>query len=86
MHLHCDGGGDSTVVLIAGHTDGITLITNWEDPEQPSESEVLANIRLKRQIGIPIDEALVEAGYGKDEAENWADGISAPAGDNKRKL
>ena len=47
---------------------------------------MLANIRLKRQIGIPIDEALVEAGYGKDEAENWADGISAPAGDNKRKL
>ena len=71
---------------IAGHTDGIRLITNWEDPDQPSESELLANIRAKRQIGIPIDEALVEAGYGKDEAENWADGDSARADDSKRKL
>lgn len=41
------------------------LITEWEDPAPMSEREVLENILLKKQIGLPVEQALLEAGYGE---------------------
>lgn len=46
------------------HGSDAKLITEWEDPSPLSEREFLENILLKRQIGLPIDKALIEAGYG----------------------
>ncbi len=48
---------------IEGKT-GARLITEWEDPSPLSEREFLENILLKRQIGLPVEQALIEAGYG----------------------
>lgn len=44
--------------------EGTELITQWEDPSPASEREFLENILLKRQIGLPVGDALLEAGYG----------------------
>lgn len=43
---------------------GARLITQWEDPASQSEREVLENILLKKQIGLSVEQALIEAGYG----------------------
>ncbi|MGE3465544.1 MAG: phage portal protein [Pyrinomonadaceae bacterium] len=43
------------------------LITEWEDPSPMSERERLENLLLKRQLGLPADQALVEAGYGVED-------------------
>lgn len=42
----------------------VSLITDWEDPSPISDREFLENILLKRQIGLPVEQALLEAGYG----------------------
>ena len=44
------------------------LITQWEDPASQSERELLENILLKKQIGLSVEQALIEAGYGAAEA------------------
>lgn len=49
------------------HGSDAKLITEWEDPSPLSEREFLENILLKRQIGLPVDKALIEAGYGVAE-------------------
>ena len=41
------------------------LITQWQDPSPLSERELLENILLKTQIGLPVRDALIEAGYGE---------------------
>ncbi|MEQ1604565.1 MAG: phage portal protein [Pyrinomonadaceae bacterium] len=46
------------------HGSDTKLITEWEDPSPLSEREFLENILLKRQIGLPVEKALIEAGYG----------------------
>ncbi len=43
---------------------GTQLLTNWEDPSPMTERERLENLLLKRQLGLPLEQALVEAGYG----------------------
>ncbi len=43
---------------------GTQLLTNWEDPSPMTERERLENLLLKRQLGLPIEQALIEAGYG----------------------
>lgn len=43
---------------------GVSLITEWEDPSPISERDRLENIILKKQIGLPVEQALIEAGYG----------------------
>ena len=48
---------------IEGRSDA-SLITQWEDPSPMSEKEFLENILLKRRIGLPVEKALIEAGYG----------------------
>lgn len=47
---------------------GTQLLTNWEDPSPMTERERLENLLLKRQLGLPVEQALVEAGYGRAEA------------------
>lgn len=48
---------------------GARLITQWEDLASQSEREVLENILLKKQIGLPVEQALIEAGYGAAEVK-----------------
>ncbi len=45
------------------------LITEWEDPAPMSEREVLENVLLKKQIGLPVEQALLEAGYGEADVK-----------------
>ncbi len=45
------------------------LITQWEDPAPMSDKEFLENILIKKQIGLPIDQALIEVGYGKADVK-----------------
>jgi len=52
-------------LLVEGVADEARLLTRWEDPAPISEREVLENIILKRQIGLPDQYALSEAGYGE---------------------
>jgi len=54
----------SFALRLAGRGDGIELITNWEDPSPLTEKDTLANILLKKQIGVSTERALREAGYG----------------------
>src|SRR5690606_26857169 len=49
---------------IEGAGEGISLAAQWEDPAPITERELLENIRLKREIGLPRETALAEAGYG----------------------
>lgn len=53
---------------IEGHSADVRLVTNWEDPSQLSETEMLENIRLKKELGLLPWQALREAGCGSDEA------------------
>ena len=59
----------SFALRIAGHGRGIRLLTNWEDASPLSDREMLENILLKKQIGVPTEQALIEAGYGKEDIE-----------------
>jgi hypothetical protein len=45
------------------------LLTEWEDPSPLLEREFLENILLKRRIGLPVEQALIEAGYGRADVE-----------------
>lgn len=51
----------------------VSLITEWEDPAPTSEREFLENILLKRRIGLPVEQALIEAGYGTADVEAMSD-------------
>lgn len=54
--------------------EGAELITQWEDPSPVSDREFLENILLKRQIGLPVKNALLEAGYGAADVDAMAGG------------
>ncbi len=58
---------------IQGHRD-VSLITEWEDPSPISERDKLENILLKKQIGLPQEQALIEAGYGEADVKAIAKG------------
>ena len=47
---------------------GTQLLTNWEDPSPMTERERLENLLLKRQLGLPVEQASIEAGYGAADA------------------
>ncbi len=57
----------------------VSLITEWEDPSPTSEREFLENILLKRQIGLPVEQALLEAGYGAAEVKSMTANARARA-------
>ena len=52
-------------LTIEGKGRDVHLLTEWEDPAPMAEKEVLENILLKKQIGLPVEQALLEAGYGE---------------------
>lgn len=56
-------------LMIEGRGRDIRLITTWEDPAPMSDREFLENILLKKQIGLSVQRALVEAGYGEADVE-----------------
>ncbi|KXK03776.1 MAG: Phage portal protein, SPP1 Gp6-like [Acidobacteria bacterium OLB17] len=43
------------------------LVTLWHDPSPLSEREILENLLLKKQLGLPQPQLLAEAGYGAGE-------------------
>ena len=53
---------------LAGH-EGVELITHWEDPAPLTERELLENLVLKKQLGLPTGELLKEAGYGEEDTK-----------------
>jgi len=65
----------SFALMIEGHGRDIRLITEWEDPAPMSDREFLENILLKRQIGLPVRQALVEAGYGEADVREMEDAV-----------
>lgn len=69
----------SFALNVAGYGSGVRLITDWEDPSPLSERELLENIRIKRELGIPIEQALAEAGYGTAEIEKMRAKEDQPA-------
>ena len=56
-------------LTIEGKGRGVQLITDWEDPAPMSDKEFLENILLKKQIGLPVEQALIEAGYGEADVK-----------------
>ncbi len=59
-------------LMVEGRGTNIRLITEWADPSPMSEREVLENILLKKQIGLPVEQALLEAGYGEADVRKMA--------------
>ncbi|HEX3100671.1 MAG TPA: hypothetical protein VHQ01_02705, partial [Pyrinomonadaceae bacterium] len=51
-------------LTVEGQGRRARLLTEWEDPSPMSEREMLENILLKKQIGLPVEETLIEIGYG----------------------
>ncbi|MDI1242967.1 MAG: hypothetical protein PSX80_13715 [bacterium] len=52
----------SFALRLAGQPD-ISLITRWEDPSPANQRDVLENLRIKRDLGVPAEQILREAGY-----------------------
>lgn len=60
----------SFALKLAGHAaNGAELITAWENPAPLDEKEILANLILKKQLGISTEQALAEIGYGSEEVD-----------------
>lgn len=55
----------------------VSLVTEWENAASRSERETLENIILKKQIGLGTERALIEAGYGAEDARRMTE---KPAG------
>lgn len=61
----------SDIMSFALRVEGLgdaSLLTEWEDPSPLSDREMLENVLLKMQIGISAEQALLELGYGADDA------------------
>jgi len=52
----------SFALRLSGHAD-VHLDTRWEDASPSNEREVLENLRIKRDLGVPPEQVLREAGY-----------------------
>jgi hypothetical protein len=66
----------SFALRVAGHRD-VSLITNWEEASPVSEREMLENLRLKKELGISVEQALKEAGYGDIDVRNMTKNFAA---------
>jgi hypothetical protein len=64
----------SFALMIEGQGRAARLITEWEDPAPLAEREFLENILLKKQIGLPVEQALLEAGYGEADVKAMVKG------------
>ena len=58
---------------IEGAGADIHLVTQWEDPSPMTERERLENLLLKQRLGLPAEDALIEAGYGAEDAAEMLD-------------
>lgn len=61
----------SFALRIEGGEDA-RLVTLWHDPSPLSEREILENLLLKKQLGLPQTQLVAEAGYGQTDADNAA--------------
>jgi hypothetical protein len=68
----------SFAARISGVGD-VRLVTEWEDAASRSEREILENLILKKQVGISSEQALIEAGYGSEDARRMASASRKPA-------
>lgn len=59
----------SFALTVEGRGTDLSLLTTWEDPAPLAEREFLENILLKKQIGLRVEKALIEAGYGAEEVK-----------------
>ncbi len=59
----------SFALAAEGRGPDVTLLTSWEDPAPLAEREFLENILLKKKIGLPVEQALIEAGYGAEDVK-----------------
>ena len=60
-------------------SEDVRLTCKWVDPSSTSEQEQLNNILVKKQIGISVEEALKEAGYGEQDIQRMMDEKQAAA-------
>ncbi|CAN5485830.1 hypothetical protein BH10ACI3_BH10ACI3_23120 [soil metagenome] len=63
----------SFALLIEGQGRNVSLLTKWEDAAPVAEREFLENILLKKQIGLPVEQALLEAGYGAADVKKMVE-------------
>lgn len=49
----------------------VRLFTQWIEPEPVSRKEELENIILEKEIGLPDEQALIEAGYGESDIKKF---------------
>lgn len=54
-----------------GTQDSFRLFTNWKEPEPISRKEELENILLETELGLPKEQALIEAGYGEEDVKRF---------------
>ena len=73
----------SFALEIEGRGTGLTLLTSWEDPAPLAERELLENILLKKQIGLPVEQALIEAGYGTAEVRRLIKDLPSESADEE---
>ena len=59
----------SFALAVEGCGPDLSLLTSWEDPAPLAEREFLENILLKKQIGLTVEQALIEAGYGAEDVK-----------------
>jgi hypothetical protein len=54
-------------LLIRQGVTQIRLSTQWQDPAPVSEAETLANLTVKKKLGVSTQQILSEAGYGDQD-------------------
>ena len=74
----------SFTLMIEGRGKGLSLLTSWEDPAPLAERELLENILLKVQIGLPPEQALIEAGYGSADARRLMNELRPASADSDK--
>jgi hypothetical protein len=71
--------------MAASANESVRLTCNWVDAASVDEADRLANIMLKKQIGISTEQALAEAGYAEQDIVRMTDEKQAAA-DQQRQL
>lgn len=57
--------------VIQGHDSGIQFRAVWEDPAPRSQLELMESLLLKRQLGVPKRQLMMEAGYTLEQIEEF---------------
>ncbi len=59
------------LMIEGGQKKDIQIFTEWEDAGRLTAKEELENLILKQSIGVPEEQLLTEAEYGKAEIDDW---------------